>query len=93
MTLVPRTPQSNCRPKPTPKPIPTPCPQLPGTLFRIHIPAGAVINLLNLIELTSPSGICLIIRIPALGGSIGKTFSAVTAAIEQAGGQVEIIEE
>lgn len=32
------------------------CPQLPGTILRIKIPAGAVINLLNLIEITSPSG-------------------------------------
>ena len=44
-----------------------PCPQKPGTLIRIFIPAGAVINLLNIIEVSSPSGICLIIRI-LLGG-------------------------
>ena len=43
-----------------------PCPQKPGTLIRIFIPAGAEINLLNLIEVSSPSGICLIIRIPLL---------------------------
>ena len=36
------------------------CPQLPGTVLRVSIPPGATINLLNLVELTSPGGICLI---------------------------------
>lgn len=71
-----------------PKPV-GPCPQLPGTILRIFIPAGAVINLLNLIELTSPSGICLIIRLPILGGSLG--LSTLTNAITQAGGTVEVL--
>lgn len=64
------------------------CPQLPGTILRVFIPAGAVINLLNLIELTSPSGICLIIRIPVLGGS---NFDGIAEAIRNAGGTVEIV--
>ncbi len=75
---------TNCR-----TPIPTDgCPQLPGTILRINIPAGAVINLLNLIEITSPSGICLIIRIPALGGALN--LGTLTNAIRQAGGSIEI---
>jgi hypothetical protein len=44
------------------------CKQLAGTVFRINIPAGAEINVLNLVELTSPSGICLILRLPFLAG-------------------------
>jgi hypothetical protein len=44
------------------------CKQLCGTVFRINIPAGAEINILNLVELASPSGICLILRLPFLGG-------------------------
>ncbi|HBW34995.1 hypothetical protein [Desulfosporosinus sp. BICA1-9] len=43
------------------------CDQLPGTLLRVAIPPGAVINLLNLIEVASPSGICFIVRLPFLG--------------------------
>ncbi|MTI96600.1 MAG: hypothetical protein FH749_14190 [Firmicutes bacterium] len=62
-----------------------PCPQQPGTLIRVFIPAGAVINLANLIEVSSPSGICLIVRIPLLGGSAQDILSA----IQQAGGTVE----
>lgn len=78
---------STCsRPKP---PTPTPCPQLPGTVFRIFIPAGAVINLLNLIELTSPSGICLIIRLPFLSG--GNNLSSLLNAVQQAGGTVDVL--
>lgn len=70
-----------------PYPPHQPCPQLPGTLVRVFIPAGAVINLANLIEVSSPSGICLIIRIPALGGAAKNVFSAIQAA----GGSVEYI--
>lgn len=44
------------------------CEQLGGTVLRINIPAGAEINILNLVELASPSGICLILRLPFLGG-------------------------
>ncbi len=44
------------------------CRQVAGTVLRINIPAGATINLLNLVELTSPSGICLIVRLPFLAG-------------------------
>lgn len=43
------------------------CGPLPGTLLRAFVPPGAVINLLNLIEVASPSGICLIVRLPFLG--------------------------
>ncbi len=43
------------------------CGPLPGTLLRAIVPPGAVINLLNLIEVASPSGICLIVRLPFLG--------------------------
>jgi len=73
-------------------PVPAqPCPQLPGTLIRIFIPAGAVINLLNLIELTSPSGICLIVRIPLLAG--GANLSGIIDSIKEAGGTVELVKE
>jgi len=68
-----------------------PCPQLPGTLLRIFIPAGAVINLLNLVEVASPSGICLIIRLPILGG-LGS-LTGIVDMIKQAGGSIEIVNE
>ena len=63
------------------------CPQLPGTIIRINIPAGAVINLLNLIEVISPSGICLIVRLPILGGGLG--LNTIVKAIQDAGGTIE----
>lgn len=55
-------------PQPHPHPIQEECRQQCGTVFRINIPAGAAINILNLVELTSPSGICLILRLPFLSG-------------------------
>jgi hypothetical protein len=72
------------------------CPQEPGTLIRIFIPPGTVINLLNLIEIASPGGICLIIRIPLLGGladSNGKTLTLadIKKAIADAGGTIEVM--
>lgn len=73
------------------KPPVHPCPQLPGTVLRIFIPAGAVINLLNLIELTSPSGICLIIRLPILAG--GLNLGGILSSVQQAGGTVEVVSE
>jgi len=66
------------------------CPQLPGTILRINIPAGTVINLLNLIEIASPGGICLILRLPLLGGNNGGTLDTIVNAIKQAGGSIEI---
>lgn len=54
------------------------CPQLPGSLIRINIPGGAVITLLDLLEVASPGGICLIVRSPKLGEELatnGETNS------------------
>lgn len=72
-----------------------PCPQLPGTILRIFIPAGAVINLLNLIEVTTPSGICLIVRLPLLAGADKHrilSIDTIKDAIEKAGGTVEFVD-
>jgi hypothetical protein len=66
------------------------CGPLPGTILRIFIPPGAVINLLNLIEIDSPSGVCLIVRLPFLGGgSDSINLQSVISAVQAAGGTVE----
>jgi hypothetical protein len=65
------------------------CPQLPGTVLRVSIPPGATINLLNILELTSPGGICLIIRIPVLGG--GAKLGGIFDSIRDAGGRIEVL--
>lgn len=71
------------------KPITPQCSQLPGTLLRIFIPPGAVINLLNLVEVASPSGICFIIRLPFLGGS--TNLDSIVSSIQSAGGTVDFV--
>lgn len=81
---------------PTPGPKHEACSQLPGTVLRVFIPAGAVINLLNLIEITSPSGICLIIRLPFLGGKCkddkyGGGWGNLLDVLRQAGATVEMV--
>jgi len=70
-----------------------PCPQKKGTILRIFIPAGAEINLLNLLEISSPGGICIIIRLPFLK----RLFSANDLAelfeeIKRAGGRIEFVD-
>jgi len=66
------------------------CPRLPGTILRIFIPAGAVVNLLNVIEVSSPGGICLVVRLPILGKGIFAQWDNIISAIQQAGGNVEV---
>lgn len=72
------------------------CRQLPGTLLRLYIPAGATLNILNLLELTSPSGICFIIRLPFLGGDAGgagiSDMDSLFDAVNRVGGRVEFVE-
>jgi hypothetical protein len=73
----------------------SPCPQLPGTIIRIFIPAGATINILNIIELTSPSGICIILRSPILGSIFGphhhRHLERFCDDVRAAGGTVEFL--
>lgn len=68
-----------------------PCPTQPGTILRIFIPAGAVVNLLNLIEVSSPGGICIIVRLPFLSGSCGNVISTVFKAVKEAGGSIDFV--
>jgi hypothetical protein len=78
--------------KPEPHRPSKPCPQEPGTILRVFIPAGAVINLAGLIEVTSPSGICLIVRLPFLGR--GRCdLGSILDGIKKAGGSFEFMEE
>jgi hypothetical protein len=69
-----------------------PCPKPPGTVLRIFIPAGAEINLLDLIEVSSPGGICIIVRLPFLRGQ-NKHFSLadIQTAVQKAGGTIEVV--
>ena len=69
------------------------CRTLPGTIFKINIPAGAVINLLNLIEVASPSGICLIVRVPLLAGVGAAYWDQLFDAVRKAGGTVDPVQE
>lgn len=68
---------------------------LAGNVLHISIPAGTEIELLNLFELTSPSGISLDARLPFLGGTLSpdtlspEVFSIINS-IRQAGGTVEV---
>ncbi|KAB3529834.1 hypothetical protein [Alkaliphilus serpentinus] len=71
-------------------PPPTSCPTLPGTLIKINVPAGAVINLFNIIELVSPSGICLIIRIPTQTNN-ATVLSTIVDGIKASGGTIEFL--
>ncbi|MDP4094619.1 MAG: hypothetical protein Q8920_14835 [Bacillota bacterium] len=66
-----------------------------GTISRLYIPAGATFNYLNLIEVSSPSGVSLVVRIPFLGDSKGSAYqnidlSDVLKMFRTAGVSVEV---
>lgn len=70
--------------------------QLPGTIFRIHIPAGTAANFQNLIEVATPSGITFNVRLPLLGDLIADGFRNPTLlkmmdAVRAAGGTIELL--
>ncbi|MCW2279387.1 hypothetical protein [Heliophilum fasciatum] len=58
-------------------------------MLRIYIPAGAEISLLGLLQVLSPSGICLIVRIPPMTGSNG-TLQSLIQQVQAVGGTVEL---
>ncbi|MBS4534902.1 hypothetical protein GOQ29_04640 [Clostridium sp. D2Q-14] len=53
---------------------PDDCKKLPGTILRIKIPAGTVIDILDLLEVTITTKICLILRIPKFKDEEKKSF-------------------
>lgn len=70
--------------------------QLPGTLLRISVPKGTTINIFNIIEVASPGGISVVVRLPLLStlsttGFKNPTLVGVMDAIRAAGGSVEIL--
>lgn len=72
-----------------PEPRPNPCEQK-GTIICVEIPPGAVIRLANLLEISSPRGISLVIRIPLFGGNCNTaTMSSIVNSLRQAGASVE----
>lgn len=69
------------------------CPQKKGTILRIFIPAGAEINLLNLLEISSPGGICIIVRLPFLKKLFGRNDLAdLFDEITRAGGKIDFVD-
>lgn len=66
------------------------CPKPCGTVLRICIPAGAVISILNLFEISSPNGINLIVRVPLLCGRAG--LATIMETVKSAGGSVEVLD-
>jgi hypothetical protein len=76
---------------------PDQCKKPCGTVFRVFIPAGASIELLNLVELTSPSGICLIVRLPFLCKECKECkphhdYNSLFDTIKSLGGTIEAVE-
>lgn len=75
--------------------------QQTGTLLQVHLPAGSLLNLGNLLEVATPEEICLLVRIPALdSAALANWLEAIRAsggaqnildAIRQAGGTVETL--
>ncbi len=63
-----------------------------GTILRLFIPPGAEINLLGLIEVSSPTGICLIISLPFIKGCPNDSkLSSLIDAFRDAGATIEVV--
>ena len=68
------------------------CPKEPGTIIRVFIPAGAVVDL-GPLRISSPTGICLVISVPLLGDLLeGVNLANIVEWIQAAGGTVEVID-
>jgi hypothetical protein len=67
------------------------CEKAPGNLISINIPAGASIDIGNLLEITTPSGICLVVKIPLLGADNSINIASVIDSLKKAGVTVEAI--
>lgn len=72
-----------------------PCPAQPGTVLRIYFPPGTEINLLNIVEVSSPGGICLIVRLPFLAetANLSTGLAGIVDMFKKAGGQVTVMNE
>lgn len=71
-------------------------PHIPGTLLRISVPAGTTVNILNLLEIMSPKGISIVVRLPLLSGLTPHglkppTLQSIVDAIKAVGGTVELL--
>lgn len=81
------------QPQPQPYPQPDPCPGKKGTIIRIFIAPGTTISLFGLLEVTSPSGICLLVNIPLLAGGDEKfDLGGILDSLKKAGCKVEFVE-
>lgn len=83
---------NSCKPSPRPNKPEKFCPEPPGTILRIAIPAGAAIRL-GFIEVKSPSGICIIVRLTKSLLGEKKGISDVMDALKKCGASVEIANE
>ena len=68
------------------------CPPEKGTIIRIAIAPQTTINLLGLLELTSPSGICLLVNLPFLSKKCGHDVKSIIESFRDAGGKIEVVE-
>lgn len=88
-------PQPHPQPHPQPRPEPEPCPGNRGTLLRVYIAAGTTISLLGLLEVTSPSGICLLVNLPFLNDNDrpGLNLGDILDTLKKSGCKVEFVNE
>lgn len=69
------------------------CKPQKGTIIRIAIAPGTTISLFGLFELTSPSGICLLVNLPFLARRCGRDSESLLDALRNSGCKVEYVNE
>ncbi|EQB89403.1 hypothetical protein J2Z44_002607 [Clostridium punense] len=65
------------------------CPDMEGQIAKINLPPGFTIKLLGLLELTSPGGICLILRSPLISGT-NTNLESIIDAFKKSGITVQL---
>jgi hypothetical protein len=69
--------------------------QLPGTILSFYVPVGAAVTFANLMELTTPSGICIALRLPFLSSLVpsgtGLSLISLLNTLKAAGGSIELL--
>ncbi len=67
-----------------------------GTLMRVSIPAGTSVNFRDLVEVLSPTGMSVVVRVPLISSIATNGFKLPTLktfadAIKTAGGTIELL--
>jgi hypothetical protein len=84
---------SHRRPENQPISAPCTCSDKKGTLIRLYIAPRSTIEFLGLLEITSPSGMCLLVSSPLLAERGELNLLGILDELKKSGWKIEIVNE